>query len=535
VADRTTDTVDTTGTVGGPAPVSLSAVTMTISRRVRCLVAASGLMTGCVGGPDHFRPRPQQSVSTDATFPEPDPNHPPLVRGPLPTTDPLGTVVAAAGAKEMLPVVHIDSLPPVADTDVPAGEPVALAELQRLAFEKSPTIRQAEAEVAAAHGAAVQAGLHPNPTVGYQGEQIGSGNSAGQQGGFIQQTIVTHGKLGLAREAALADVARAEARLQEARADLAGQVRARYFAFTTAAEAVRITDEMDRSADALHDRQRRLRESKQAAPHEVSQARALATQARGELLHARNRQTAAWKQLAATVGSPDMPMPAAGSADVTLPAYSFDALKRQILTRHTDLQAAEALLARERLQVELARVTPYPNIETNTYVQHDYSTRTAQFGVQIGVALPVFDRNQGRIAQAEANLVRASHEANRVRLDLIQRLTEAFERYATNRRRLEQYRVDILPDQLQAFQGISKRFEQELGKVSFSEVVLAQQTLARTYADYLSVLGAAWQAVAELSRLVQMEDLYRVPVVPDAAGMVDTWPEPVLPATPGKR
>ena len=122
----------------------------------------------------------------------------------------------------------------------PPEGPTDLAELQRLAVENSPSLKQAAADVAAARGTAIQAGLHPNPTVGYQGDQIGSGHTAGQQGAFLSQTIVTHGKLGLAQAAALAEVTRTEAALQQARADLLAQVRARYFALRTANESVRI-------------------------------------------------------------------------------------------------------------------------------------------------------------------------------------------------------------------------------------------------------------------------------------------------------
>lgn len=391
--------------------------------------------------------------------------------------------------------------PAVAFADVSPG-PSALADLLQMAAEYSPALKQATADVAAARGAAFQAGLYPNPTVGYQGDQIGSGHTAGQQGAFLNQTIVTRGKLGLAQAAALAEEARTEAALETARADLAAQVRGRYFALMTATEAVRVTGEMARTAEALAERQQKLLDSGQrVAPHEVSQARALAAVARGGLAQAENRRTAAARQLAVVVGQPDGALPDLPPANRPVPDYSFERLRERVLSAHPDLRAAAAQVERARNQVELARVQPFPNVETNTYVQHDYQTRTPQFGLQVGVALPVFDRNEGNIAQAEAHLVRASHEAARVRVELSQKLADAFERYSTSRRLLEQYRREVLPEQLKAFDGLRKRFEQEPGKVSFSEVVLAHQTLTRTYADYLSVLSAVWQAVAELSRL----------------------------------
>jgi outer membrane protein TolC len=110
-----------------------------------------------------------------------------------------------------------------------------------------------------------------------------------------------------------------------------------------------------------------------------------------------------------------------------------------------------------------------------------------------------------------------------VRLDLSQRIAEGYERYSSNRRLLGQYQNEILPEQLKAFDGVRKRYEQEPGKVSFSEVVLAQQTLSQAYTAYLNVLAAAWQAVAELIRLSQSEHADGDAVPP---GRDDSWPEP---------
>ncbi len=53
---------------------------------------------------------------------------------------------------------------------------------------------------AAPKAEASQASLYPNPTIGYEGDQIRGGSyGGGEQGGFVAQTIVLGGKLGLRR------------------------------------------------------------------------------------------------------------------------------------------------------------------------------------------------------------------------------------------------------------------------------------------------------------------------------------------------
>ena len=57
-----------------------------------------------------------------------------------------------------------------------AGAPTSpgLADFKRIAMERNPTLRQALAQVDATMSRSFQAGLYPNPIVGYVQEQIGT-------------------------------------------------------------------------------------------------------------------------------------------------------------------------------------------------------------------------------------------------------------------------------------------------------------------------------------------------------------------------
>src|SRR5262249_60887061 len=111
----------------------------------------------------------------------------------------------------------------------PTGAPLTLSDLQRLALTNNPHIKQAAADVEAARGVAIQAGLWPNPTIGYEGDDMGQLNGPGLQGGFIEQSIKTFGKPQLARDAALVDMRVAERKFLQVQSDVRTQVRAGYF------------------------------------------------------------------------------------------------------------------------------------------------------------------------------------------------------------------------------------------------------------------------------------------------------------------
>ncbi|MEZ6045900.1 MAG: TolC family protein [Planctomycetaceae bacterium] len=77
---------------------------------------------------------------------------------------------------------------------------LSLERLQQLALEHNPTLSQAKAETWKSHGQYVQAGLKPNPSIYYTGDEIGNDETAGLHGAYVQQEFVTGGKLYLASQ-----------------------------------------------------------------------------------------------------------------------------------------------------------------------------------------------------------------------------------------------------------------------------------------------------------------------------------------------
>ena len=67
------------------------------------------------------------------------------------------------------------------------GPGISLPELERRTLEHNPEIFQARAGVSVAEGLRRQAGLYPNPVIGYAAEEIPleSGRDTGKQGGFL--------------------------------------------------------------------------------------------------------------------------------------------------------------------------------------------------------------------------------------------------------------------------------------------------------------------------------------------------------------
>ena len=237
----------------------------------------------------------------------------------------------------------------------PDGQALTLAELQQIALRTNPLIRQAHLDVEAARGNARQAGAYPNPTIGYEAATIGQGNtdgqrSPGQQGGFFEQTIITMGKLTLAREAALRDVLISEQKLRQAESDLQAQVRQRYFAVLSAQKNYDVNKGLSKLTDELYNVLLQQLIAGEVAAYEPMTIRVLANQARNTMFLAQNRYKTAWKQLAATLGMPTMPLTAlAGQIDMAVPHFDHDKVLEHVLSRHTDVISAQLGVEKNRL------------------------------------------------------------------------------------------------------------------------------------------------------------------------------------------
>src|SRR5579864_2244495 len=125
--------------------------------------------------------------------------------------------------------LFVFAMPGRAQTAVPEQKTMTLEDLQQMALQNNPTFAQSAANIHAAEGRKKQAGLYPNPTVGYQGEQIRGGSlHGGEQGLFVQQDIVLNGKLGLNRTIFDQELKQAETESEEQKVRVVTNVRMSY-------------------------------------------------------------------------------------------------------------------------------------------------------------------------------------------------------------------------------------------------------------------------------------------------------------------
>jgi cobalt-zinc-cadmium efflux system outer membrane protein len=394
----------------------------------------------------------------------------------------------------------------------PNGRPLTLADLQLIAAANSPTLRQAVSDVEAARGNLEQAWAYPNPTLSYLASPNNNNSATGFFGLSLGQTVKTFGKLRLAAAAAQKDLDNAELALRRARSDLSTQVRSAYFTLLVAKETMRVEGALARFTDEIYRHQIELATGPLAAAYEPAALRSIAYTVRLAHKQAIQGYIYSWKLLITAIGVHQLPLTeVAGRIDAFIPYYDFDAVKTQVLRRHTDVLAAQNAVEKSQYNLRLAQITPFPDVTVSAAWQKELTV--APFGsaatVSVAVPVPVWDQNRGNIRTAEAGLVRASDEPHRVELALTSTLATAYQGYKASLDSLEYYRRYILPDQVTAYRGVFQRRQLDPG-VAFGDLVSAQQTLVTDVTAYLGILSSLWSSVVSVADLLQTDDLFQL-------------------------
>jgi outer membrane protein, heavy metal efflux system len=363
----------------------------------------------------------------------------------------------------------------------------SLAQLEQIALERNPTLCQAAMRIEAARGQYQQVGLYPNPVAGYVSDEMGSGGTAGKQGAFFSQEIVTAGKLKLNRAVAGQEIQQAEWAWQTQRHRVLNDVRTNYFEALYAQQTIEINEQLVRIGEENVKAAERLFAAKEVSLVDVLQARVEADSARLQLQNARNRRQSVWGQLTAVIGMPEMtPATLTSRLEENLPQLDWDTILNQLLSGSPQLSEARAGVERARSQVERQYAERVPNVDLRAMVEYDNEIKQNIAGVELGLPLPLFNRNQGNISKAQSELIAAQHEVRRVELDLRNRLASIFEQYQNARQQVEKYSADILPNAAKTLDLVRAGYQQ--GEFNYQSLLISQRTYFQANLAYLESL-----------------------------------------------
>ena len=403
------------------------------------------------------------------------------------------------------PVVEIDQpTPPIAANGLPpqalAGHALTLDELEALALQNNPTLAQAQAGVEVEQGAYRQAGLYPNPQVGYLNGTASDPRVKQSNGIFLSQEFVTAKKLDLDQAAAAQEVKKTEwdreAQCMRVRNDL----KIRYYEALGAQEAVAVAQSLVKIAEASLASSERLFASKQGTRTDILQARVQLETVRLALDDAQYRYAASWEQLAAMIGtSPIQPFPLAGKLESDIPELDLETCWQDLLARSPQLRSAESELDHGWAIYRLSRAQAIPNVTLQSVIDYDKATQATTASTLIAMPFPIYNRNQGNIDKAFADIQTDQAEISRVRLVLRDQLAESFRRYKTSLRQTERLKQGILPNTEENLKLATQLHT--AGETAFTPVLQAQQAYFESQVAYVEALTEVHKVATEIQGL----------------------------------
>lgn len=370
------------------------------------------------------------------------------------------------------------------------GKKLRLQDLEEMALRRNPGLAQATAGMRTAEALRRQAGLYPNPMVGYTGEDINRGSvfNYGEHGVFAEQRIVTGGKLGIQRQLAEQDIVLAKAEAEAERYRVLSTVRSLYYQALGEQRLLTVRTQLARLARRAVQTTSELANVGQADRPDLLAVDIEAQRLELGLVQARNALQRTWRQLAAVTGNPQLE-PAALEGDLeALPKLEFESELARIIEQSPEIRAAQIATTRTELAVRQARASVVPDIIARGGIHYNRERlETAgrpvgwQASAEIGVQLPLFNRNQGNIAAARAEAERASFAVERTRLALRSRLAAAFREYQDALAAVERYRTQMIPSAQRAYDLYLNSFRQMAA--AYPQVVITQRNLFQLQED----------------------------------------------------
>jgi len=390
-----------------------------------------------------------------------------------------------------------------------AGVTSSLDALVAEALARNPEVNVYRAEIGAAKGERRAAGEWPNPEAtgdlggkivrDYQGNTLGEGVTWSLS---AAQTFEFPGRVTLRKAIANHQIALAELGLEGFRAELAARVRAVTFRAALAREKADAASEIAKRFDDLATvlSQRPAAGVAQQADVRIIEATAVALKRR-PLEAQREMQSAIYELNQLRGARIDSPL---ALPHLDLKLQPLPPIARLLFTardRNYDIRTRVLELEQQGYKVKLALNERWPAVRVGPFAHDERAdTNEYQFGVGVTVALPLWNRNAGKIeaekeraAKAEATLTTLVREVER-------KVADAEFLYRSRRDEAENLQTSILLKMREAAEVADREYR--AGAVPISTYTELQKQYLDTIDMFTAAQAAAIEARQQLEQLI---------------------------------
>jgi cobalt-zinc-cadmium efflux system outer membrane protein len=387
-------------------------------------------------------------------------------------------------------------------SQAPATEAIALQQALDLAESNNPRLKFAQSYAEGAEAAIVSAQAYPNPEFNtlfgnqYR-RQLGAApgllqHYSGAQ--LVELPSVRRTRIQAARQGQKTS----EFTLSEARLLLRSSVKQAFFNALRRKTELSLTQESLRLAEDLRRRIQVQVEVGEAARLELTRADAEVAVARTISNSANLRYRNALAVLRTVISAPLPPQfEPQGQIDISPTLPLLDELRTEMLGKHPTLLAlrSEVERYRARLESELAQRRPSPILRGEYERQPDLGF--FRFGVS--VPLPIWNRREGPIGEAAAQLNQSRSALQFRELEMSSALESAYGLYEVARQQVASFEQGVLREAEAAVRAAEAAYK--FGERGFIEVLDAQRVLRTVRLDFLNAQYDLQAALIEIEQL----------------------------------
>jgi len=353
--------------------------------------------------------------------------------------------------------------------------------LQR-ALGANPRLTAAERDIGIASGRRIQAGALPNPDISAElDDALGSGPYRGTRSAETTLLLGQLVELGGKRDARIAigsaEVESATWQRAALRLEILSETATAFYNVLGAQRRVQILETQIAALDRLTPLLQRRVDAGAASPAETARGQVAADLVKAERERARTSLAIFRRELAILMGgeTPDFAQVAGDFTFVGTPP-PFRAIVAS-LDANPQLMRWTAVRAQRDAELLAARLKPIPDVRVTAGWRHYRDTNDNAVRLGLSIPIPVFDRNQGGIVEAQE--ARAKVEADRAaaRAALILTLGRAYETLIGASNEVRLLRAGTLQKSREALQAIEDGYAQ--GRFSLLELLDAQGSSAQ--------------------------------------------------------
>lgn len=385
----------------------------------------------------------------------------------------------------------------------PRLEGLTLEQALDLAEARQPQLAEARALISAAEGRAQQAGLFPNPELIAGAQQIPFSSSAPNEKEFLAgvgQTIPLGSRLAKARQAELLDREVRARGLEVTRRNLQRRVHAAFATALYQEQACETQAHLRQAAERAVTVTRARVAAGDLTREELARAEMDLVRTRLEWQRADALRQQSLVALAGAIGDASVSISSvAGSLETTFELPTLESLLAE-LGAQPEAALADADLRARLARVDQAKAERIPDVKVELLYHRLEASRENTFDVGLSLPLPLFNRNQGRLRETQAEVLAAEARVRQTRNDLDARLRESFLQLRAALAASQVMRTEILGRAETVLQAAETRHA--AGDISLAELLPVRREWAAAHLGYLESLREVMLAWAQASPFV---------------------------------